>query len=480
MQALLCLAMLTVGEKPAVDLLDLNLLELSYRLRLERELARLDRDDPGWRFDDLQAARAVVPDDRNLALRLLAIRKQMPANWPQWTKTEVPGIDNPNYFARLNQSHLSKLRLQKRPESRLSHLEIASLDSAVSEAGIQLDAIRQLSRLESGRYPVMRSGFNVMVEGHDEARSIFDLVECGAMLAAESKDTNRLAADLQSMLAVARSFGDDGHYLSVIDRLLHAIATSKAIERALAQTELSEEQLRDLQRRLEVEDAFNPAPHFLQSLRAESELMFAFVESGRWADPAWRKANSLPVAWAKRLPPRVAFWSARQVTMTTIREALEWERKSNRRRFDPPVSDSNGTEYQADFDLFISEGMIRQAIEAIGKKEAHIRTAIAAVAAERFRKAKGRWPKDLAELKPRYLREVPLDPFSNGELRFVPTKDGILIYSVGEEGKDNNGKREYGDRETPSDPAALDVGFGLWNIDARRQPPLPPLKQNMP
>lgn len=75
------------------------------------------------------------------------------------------------------------------------------------------------------------------------------------------------------------------------------------------------------------------------------------------------------------------------------------------------------------------------------------------MAAERFRKATNRWPKDLTELTPSYLKEVPSDPFSDRPLRCMPTTDGLVIYSVGEDGKDNKGKRRYEEGKIPSQPA---------------------------
>src|SRR5262245_36811661 len=49
---------------------------------LAEAVAEADRLDPGWRLDDLLARRAAVPDERNAALRVLAITARLPANYP--------------------------------------------------------------------------------------------------------------------------------------------------------------------------------------------------------------------------------------------------------------------------------------------------------------------------------------------------------------------------------------------------------------
>src|SRR5438270_13289955 len=48
---------------------------------LHEAIAEADRLDPGWRFDDMEAARAKLPDDDNGALVVLAARALIPAGW---------------------------------------------------------------------------------------------------------------------------------------------------------------------------------------------------------------------------------------------------------------------------------------------------------------------------------------------------------------------------------------------------------------
>jgi hypothetical protein len=50
--------------------------------KLTSAIARLDREEPGWRWDELQARRAVVPDEENAALRLEAAFRLLPGGWP--------------------------------------------------------------------------------------------------------------------------------------------------------------------------------------------------------------------------------------------------------------------------------------------------------------------------------------------------------------------------------------------------------------
>jgi hypothetical protein len=83
---------------------------------------------------------------------------------------------------------------------------------------------------------------------------------------------------------------------------------------------------------------------------------------------------------------------------------------------------------------------------------AELRCSIAALAVERYRLGEGRWPTGLAELVPRYLASVPVDPFSGQPLQLKPFEEGIAITSIG------------GSDGTP-------IPFHLWDVERRGQGP---------
>jgi hypothetical protein len=72
------------------------------------------------------------------------------------------------------------------------------------------------------------------------------------------------------------------------------------------------------------------------------------------------------------------------------------------------------------------------------------------IALERFRAAEGEYPQGLAELVPRYLPEVPVDPWSGktlGYRRGVSEEApgwGYVLYSVAADGQDNGGRAFHG------------------------------------
>jgi hypothetical protein len=95
---------------------------------------------------------------------------------------------------------------------------------------------------------------------------------------------------------------------------------------------------------------------------------------------------------------------------------------------------------------------------------ADLRSATTALAVERYRLAHGEWPRDLAAVVPAYLPEVSKDPYYSQPLRYRRTADGVVVYSLGPDQTDNEGKLD----RTGSLTAGVDVGFQLWDVAKRR------------
>jgi hypothetical protein len=98
--------------------------------------------------------------------------------------------------------------------------------------------------------------------------------------------------------------------------------------------------------------------------------------------------------------------------------------------------------------------------------QAYTRTAIVALACERYRLAHGRWPDRLEQLVPEFLPRVPADPFASGALKLRRFPHAIFVYSVGWDRHDDGGSidEEWRARE------GADQGFRLWDEDHRPPP----------
>ena len=112
--------------------------------------------------------------------------------------------------------------------------------------------------------------------------------------------------------------------------------------------------------------------------------------------------------------------------------------------------------------LYIVSSMLLPALEASIFREAtaiaEVRAARVSLAIEGFRQLNGRLPENLNKLVPQFLPNVPEDPFDGQPLRYHLLQRGYVVYSIGRDGHDNNG------REPPAyikstDKAECDVTF---------------------
>jgi hypothetical protein len=96
-----------------------------------------------------------------------------------------------------------------------------------------------------------------------------------------------------------------------------------------------------------------------------------------------------------------------------------------------------------------------------------VRAARAALAAERYRLAAGRWPEKLDDLVPDYLETVPTDPETGAPLRLRRLPDGLVVSGTNPAGVDQAGAIAP---VRPNEPPP-DAGFRLWNPELRGEKP---------
>ena len=79
------------------------------------------------------------------------------------------------------------------------------------------------------------------------------------------------------------------------------------------------------------------------------------------------------------------------------------------------------------------------------------KTTITTLALTAYRSKNAKFPTELKELSPTYVRTTPLDPFTAKELVYRPTTDGYTLLSVGPDGLEQP-------RRGTSDDIAVRVG----------------------
>src|SRR5207249_2495075 len=100
-------------------------------------------------------------------------------------------------------------------------------------------------------------------------------------------------------------------------------------------------------------------------------------------------------------------------------------------------------------------------------RRAQLSCACVGLAAEEYRLKHKRWPTIGQLVEAGFLEEASRDPFDGEPLRWRPTADGLVIYSIAP----NGDYRGDGLDDNSSLPKGFRAEFRLWNPEKRSQPP---------
>lgn len=411
---------------------------------LRQALANADRLDPGWRLADLEAKRARIPDEQNAALVVLNAARLLPRPWPPTGK---------------NREADTKVVLF--PTKQLDAEQMHDLRTALGPARDALNVSRKLAALPNGRYPIS-SGPDILAPrpAHvEQMKEVAELLSQDVLARAQEGDVDGALASCCAILNVGRSVGDESGFDPPLVRIGFRGTVTRRIERVLAQGEPSESALAALQRLLEQEEG---EPLFLQGARGQRiawERFFEALRSGTLAKNRFQQ-TFLPVA-ALSSRPAILDLTTRIVEIAK----LPGEKQLQGLKEAGPFLAKRGKEFPWFAWLYVVPRVERITTDlARGQaySQAQLRCAIAALAAERYRRAHGQWPLSLDALLPDSVAKVPADPFDGQPLRMCRSEDRVVIYSIGPDGQDCGG-----DLIRPGKPDA--PGFRLWDEQQRRQ-----------
>lgn len=428
----------------------------------ERELAavvaEVDATDPDWRWAALNAKRRPVPDDHNSAPIIPKIRAATPPDWDKrWTELDS------------TQDQLApNVRFQDR-DRRAAATNLAAAPDAVRLS-------RSLKDFPFGRrdYELAPNVFDTPLPDLQHTREAARTLRWDAWVAVEDEEFSRAADALAAGLNASRSVGDEPFLISQLVRLATRSIMVRALERVLAQTagpdHLAALRLPALQQAL-AEDATEPlALYGIRGERATFDLLTERLDNGTLGieklggGSSDDDSMSLRFGWwiyRGRLPDDRAFclyWFSAAVA------ALALPVHEQPAAYDalPPVV----PEEKRILLRFLPA--VNKVAPAYWRNVAETQCAVVGVACERFRLKNARWPKALADLVPEFLPAVPLDPFNGQPLRYATCADGVAIHSVGPT-PDPQRPPKY----RPGLPDGIEIGFRLWNPDARRLAPPP-------
>ena len=420
-------------------------------------LAEMDRDHPGWRLDDVQKARAEVPDAANAASRVVELCQGLPEN----------GIDE-EWAAQVE-------RLP--PQTQLSPDQLAGLRRTLDAVRPALEAARKLADCPKGRYSITYQANQrdpLLPTYCRSVRKTVRLLRLDAVAEMQAGNAKAAARSIRAALNAGRSIGDEPGCLGAVVRIAGVSVAAGAVKRWLAQSEPDGPDLDTLQKELEAEERYPYWPTAWRGERALEDVSLEAMAEGELV-PLDDVPNSVRPGWSDEAVAPLLFqdraraWGPEFLDYYARLEGTDAMPALARQ----PLLDQIRQEvYGRRNVLLLTLTILPQMSETCTRLQAFLRCQTTALAAERYRRRHDDWPASLDQLAPELMSAVRDDPYTGRPLIYRRLPDGVVIYAVGKDGVDDGGNV---DAANPNLPGA-DIGVRLWDPAKRRQPPEPPAK----
>jgi hypothetical protein len=423
----------------------------------------LDTHDPRWRFDEIVADHPLPPEDQNSALLVPKI---------------IAALGNPRFDK--NERLNADSTFQVPPNRWLSADIYPHLDQVLKNNEAALTLAQSFRAKPHGlrHYKLAPGVLGTRLTDVQDTRVILRLLDLHAETLLKSDRTADALTTTEAMWNVSHSLEHEPFMIGALVRMACVQITLKRLERILALT--TDTDLSTVQRTLLHEAK---ADFFWNALRAERATLNVFFE--QLADGTFTLGEALNtggmsdvgtdatlgrMAYAPHLPgDHAAFlqamtkaYDARVLPEEEQREALQHVED------DIKAMSKDGLKYA--LTRLVTPSTLR-IFDAALRTKAQLRCAALAVSIEQFHRQHKRWPKSLAELPANLPGSLVVDPFDGQPLRYMQRADGITIYSIGPDRKDDGGIIH---ERPPANNQPADYGFRLYNPDQRRQPALPP------
>ena len=427
----------------------------SAQQRLKELLAELDRTEPGWRLEDLEAAREEVPEEENSARVVVLAAQNLPRSWPPEDLSE------------------DRFRFQP-PNEMLNGEDYVLLVSELANVRTASDIASKLADMPRGRHRPSYTRdaiFPKFPRDQLNSRRIVTLLVYESLQWNQRGESQAALTACHAALNAARSLGDGPSPFEQLIRCAGIDCACWAIERALGQGEPMPQDMEPLQKLIEDEDAFPEQLIAARGQRASEHRVFEGVECG---EASRDDLVIRPMGWLKRTIPSLWYLDAREdhaLFLSLMKRRIQ--------EVQQPLHKQTASEKQFEQVVralperaFITRLMLSDqstAGERFRRKHAYLRCTIVALAAERFRRDKEVWPDNIDQLCPQFLSSAPLDPYDGKSLRYRRVEDGVVIYSVGGNAVDDGGTLDRNNQSV----SGVDIGLRLWDAAQRRQPPQP-------
>lgn len=432
---------------------------------LGQAVEQADAADPGWHWDELNFRKPSIPDAENACSTMLELADRLSHHGP----TMSPVLEEIDTLE---------------PTVKLSDDQAKRLHACLQSLPLARDDVRILRRLTRADWPAISA--DEATNGDDRWKRPRRLTAWCKLQVFEDCADNQADSALEAVDLLfdgARSYGDDSMLLHFLVRVAQDRIGIQCLERCLAQFQrIPVESLRRTRERLNEEaNRLNLS----SAMRRERAWLFHLTElvaegsSAQVLKLASGKDTSVssfdPINGIWRWEIRGYLRHNQALTLDLMNKAVE----NSKQPVDRLLEKNKQLEHETKITKAINPiwngigtlpiPMAVKVTEAYLRVIGELRCAQLALATEEFRIRRDRWPESLQEMEKDLNLTIPNDPFDGKPLRYAKREDGVTIYTIGPNEKDNGGNLPKNADEWKD----LDYGFRLWDLKYRRQAPAP-------
>ncbi|MBP7052317.1 MAG: hypothetical protein KBE65_14990 [Phycisphaerae bacterium] len=315
----------------------------------------------------------------------------------------------------------------------------ALLEQYIRANSDPLESLYEAAMTPECRYPIdLSAGPRVAMSHIGKVRTSVGLLCLQAVLCAEQEDPNAAVRAVRAAMHVADSLRNEPVVISHIIRLYGWAGICATIERVLNRVRCTDEQLQTLS------DAFD-------RLDVTTGLLRAWVGERCLMHPLFVGPQTFDRDDFGKLPPG-ALLEAYGALGLSAREGIIYLDFAEEclRIVQLPVCQYRAACEAADARYVRGRRgiLLRRMTHGSGLFRSHVlyvarlQNARISLALERHRLAHGEIPQTLDQLVPEFLSAVPQDPFDGQPMRYNRQDGGYIVYSVGEDGRDDAGKMQ--------------------------------------
>lgn len=386
-----------------------------------------------------------VPDEQNAAIKM-ADAFALLTNYPDERSNELYNITIPARTATLPPRQIQWL-----------YGYCALNSNALQQA-------REAIQLPHCRYPFdLSHGMATLMPHVDQLGRLAQVAEYQSWI-----DPKHSTDEISTLVGLARTLEDEPLRVSKLVRLSILNTAATSLERRLTLAPMTETELANLEAMFAEAAKTNQlaialigeravlSPYFSSDLKGIYRLAFTLQAGGYdFTDPPRPGTQSIFLKLSGICDQDLRLFLREMET--NIAFASTFPKKV---AVPSPVEES-GSHDNVPLLHPLSSVFIAKVDEAITKDAmglAQIRATQTVLAVERYRLAKGKLPTSLDDLMPQFLPAIPEDPFDGQPLRYQLLPRGYIVYSIGPDGQDDNGREKPAEVKA-DDKTTYDITF---------------------